>query len=378
MSSDSHPTLSAVLSEVDALLDRFGDDIMRLVVLTIVESIFCSAYGIFFAVAVYSIFRKGLKSRAAIIMLCVVVYLYASSVAQWAINVWTVLQSIHSLLMVPGVPIGDRIDLGNTTLEKTNIPIEALWVFNMIIGDSVVIWRTWAVYMHRVLAILIPSILLLMSLTFGLIDLGCMSYEEKSVSLPAVCTYPATGFIGWIFSVATNISCTILIGLKARQHRKITRQLDLTARSHRMSADKILSLLVESGAIYTLLWLTQVTSYIGFPGDSPVWYLWAVSRAIGNQMAGLYPTLIIVIVNFRQTFWDDEPATVHINSLHWAPNSNRSGMTNTVDTQRRGTSVHIQSVINITSEEPMGDADKHLGLAGDSEARERPFNMGPE
>ncbi|KAJ6460221.1 hypothetical protein C8R45DRAFT_1221105 [Mycena sanguinolenta] len=369
MPFDSHPTRSAVLPDVDALLNRFGDDIMRGVVLTIVESICCSAYSIFFAIAMYSIFRKGLKSRAAIIMLCVVVYLYVSSVAQWALNVWTVLQSIHSLLMVPGVPIADRPELTNTRLEKTDIPMEALWVFNMIIGDSVVIWRTWVVHMHRVLAISMPAILLFMSLTFGLIDLGCVSYEEKSGSLPAFCTYPPIGFIGWAFSVATNITCTILIGLKARQHRKITRQLDPTARSHRMSADKILSLLVESGAIYTVLWLTQVTSYIGFPPNSPVWYLWAVLRPIGNQMAGLYPTLIIVIVNFRQTFWDDdEPATIHIDSLLWAPNSNRSRMTNTVNTQRRGTSVHIQSVINITSEEPsMGDADKHLGLAGDSE-----------
>ncbi|KAJ6460215.1 hypothetical protein C8R45DRAFT_1029716 [Mycena sanguinolenta] len=299
-------------------------------------------------------------------MLCVVVYLYVSSVVQWAMNVWAVVQVIHSLLMAAGAPIADRPDLANANLEKIVIPAEALFVANMIIGDSVVIWRTWAVYMHRVLAILIPSILLFMSLTFGLIDLGCQSYGERYVSLPAVCTYPA-GFIGWTFSVVTNVACTILIGLKAWQHRKITRQLDLTAKSHRMSADKILSILVESGAIYSLLWLTQVIAYIDIPPNSPVFYLYAVFTPIGNQMGGLYPTLIIVIVNFRQTIWDHEPATVHINSLHWAPNSNPSGMTNTVDTQRRDASVHIHSVINITGEEPIGDADKHVGLAGDYE-----------
>ncbi|KAJ6460330.1 hypothetical protein C8R45DRAFT_1180546 [Mycena sanguinolenta] len=368
MSSDSHPTLSAVLSEVDALLFRFGSDIMDDVVFTIVECIFCSAYSIFFAIAVYSIFRKGLKSRASIVMLCVVVYLYASSVAQWAVNVWTVLQGIHSLLMVPGVPIADRPDLANANLAKSGIPMQTLWVFSMIVGDSVVVWRTWAVYMHRVLAILIPSILLFMSLIFGLIDLGCMSYGEGCVSIPAVYIHPL-GFIGWVFSVATNVACTVLIGLKARKHRKITRQLDLTAKSHRMSANKILSLLVESGAIYSLLWLTQVIAFIGgdTPRNSPLFYLWTVLRPIGNQMGGLYPTLIIVIVNFRQTIWDDEPATVHIDSLHWAPNSNRSRMSNTLDTQRRDASVHSQSVINITNEEPMAVADKNLGLTGDYE-----------
>ncbi|KAJ6460320.1 hypothetical protein C8R45DRAFT_1029918 [Mycena sanguinolenta] len=296
-------------------------------------------------------------------MLCVVVYLYASSVAQWAMNTWTALQGIHSLLMVPSVPIPDRPYLADVYLDKVAIPVETLWVFNMIIGDSVVLSRTWAVYLHRISAILIPGILLFMSLTFGLIDLGCTNYAERDVSPPAVCASAAV--TGWAFSVATNVTCTILIELKAWQNRKITRELDLTAKSHRMSADKILSILVESGAIYSLLWLTQVISYIDIPPNSPVLYLWAIIEPMGNQMAGLYPTLIIVIVNFQRTIWDDEPATVHINSLHWAANSNHSGMTATLDTQRGRDSV--QSVLDITSEKSMVDAGKHPGLAGEYE-----------
>jgi hypothetical protein len=33
----------------------------------------------------------------------------------------------------------------------------------MIVGDSVVIWRTWAIYEHRILAILMPCVLALVS-----------------------------------------------------------------------------------------------------------------------------------------------------------------------------------------------------------------------
>ncbi|KAF7346630.1 hypothetical protein MSAN_01800500 [Mycena sanguinolenta] len=366
MSSDSDPILSTALSKIDTLLDRFGFDILHDVVFTIAESIFCSAYGIFFGVALYSIFRKGLKSRAAIVMLCVVVYLYAASVAQWAMNAWIALQGIHSLLMVPDVPIFERPDLADANLDKVAIPVEVLWVFNMIIGDSVVIWRTWAVYLHRISAIVMPGILLLMSLTFGLIDLGCTNYAERDVSPPAVCTYAAV--TGWAFSVATNVSCTILIGLKAWKHRKITRELNLTAKARRMSSEKILSILVESGAIYSLLWLTQVISYINIPRNSPALFLEAVLAPMGNQMAGLYPTLIIVIVNFRRTIWDEEPSVVHIdNSLHWAPNSNRSGMADTFGTQHGLGSGHIQSAIHITSDKSVVDAGKHPGLAGDYE-----------
>ncbi|KAJ6494493.1 hypothetical protein C8R45DRAFT_1135341, partial [Mycena sanguinolenta] len=112
MSSDSDASsLSAVPSEIDAILVYFGSDIMHQVVLSISESIFCSAYGIFFALAVYSICRKGLRSPAAIVMLGVVVCLYGSSVVQWAFNIVTALKSIPCLLMVPNIPLLDRPDL---------------------------------------------------------------------------------------------------------------------------------------------------------------------------------------------------------------------------------------------------------------------------
>ncbi|KAJ6467269.1 hypothetical protein C8R45DRAFT_1106049 [Mycena sanguinolenta] len=69
------------LSAADALLlKRYGHDTIRDVVGIISESVFCSAYGIFFVLALYSICRNGLRSRRAIIMSLVVVYLYAASV----------------------------------------------------------------------------------------------------------------------------------------------------------------------------------------------------------------------------------------------------------------------------------------------------------
>ncbi|KAJ6460325.1 hypothetical protein C8R45DRAFT_941880 [Mycena sanguinolenta] len=133
--SDSDPTpgLSAELSE----LPNFGYDIMHDVVAAISSTIFCSAYGIIFGLALYSIFRKGLRSRVAIIMLCMVVYLYLASVAQWAITVWLTLKLIHGLLMSPDdVPVLDRPALAAAKLAVADgTVLEALFVLNMIIGE---------------------------------------------------------------------------------------------------------------------------------------------------------------------------------------------------------------------------------------------------
>ncbi|KAJ7826308.1 hypothetical protein B0H14DRAFT_2817582 [Mycena olivaceomarginata] len=320
MFSDSDPTpLATVLEE----LVKVGYFLQDAVAGTIAQTIFFSAYGIFFAVALYSIFRKGLKSRAAIIMLLVVVYLYVASAAQWAINVWVTLTKIHGLLMVPDVPFPDRPELAEAAILKVVGVQEAIFDFNMAVGDSVVVWRTWAVYQHRVqrriLAILVPGTLLLLTFIFSIIDTACSNYDGAA-PLPGVC-YKA-GAIGWGLSAATNITCTIFIGLKAR----------------RMSGEKILSILFDSGFIYSLLWLSQVISFFATAHiitlASPAVYLWGVISAMGNQMAGFYPTLVIFIVNLRRTIWEEEESMPVSSPLRWTPNVMRSGMTDTLGSQR--------------------------------------------
>ncbi|KAJ7036350.1 hypothetical protein C8F04DRAFT_953984 [Mycena alexandri] len=224
----------------------------------------------------------------------------------------------------------------------------------MAVGDSVVVWRTWAVYQHRVqrriLVILVPGTLLLLTFLFSIIDTACNNYDGAA-PLPGVC-YEA-GLIGWALSAATNITCTIFIGLKARQHRKITRSL---GKSSRMSGEKALSILFDSGFIYSLLWLSQIISLFATANiitlTSPAVYLWGVIGAMGNQMAGFYPTLIIVIVNLRRTIWEEEDSlTMPVRSpLRWTPNSKRSGMTETFGSQRGDHAVAVERVLDITSD----------------------------
>ncbi|KAJ6473263.1 hypothetical protein C8R45DRAFT_874524, partial [Mycena sanguinolenta] len=108
----------------------------------------------------------------------------------------------------------------------------------------------------------------------------------------------AAGFICWGFSVATNVACTILIWLKSWRHRKLLRSLNLPSEPYRMSTEKALTLLVESGFIYSIVWI-QIVVYLHLSRDSPWIYLSNIVATLANQIGGLYPTLVIVIVNFR-------------------------------------------------------------------------------
>ncbi|KAJ7892408.1 hypothetical protein B0H13DRAFT_2340101 [Mycena leptocephala] len=324
MSSDSDPSLSAFpLSNADALLlVRYGRDIIQDTLSSVVESILLSAYGIFFAVAVYSVIRKGLRTRGSVIMLVVVIYLYAASVIQWALNLTTIYIGIRALLMIPDVPIGDRAELSDDMITRFRPATEGFFVLSMVIGDGVVIWRTWAIYHRRVLVIALPCLLLLMSFIFAIIDITCYAYEGPLPGGDLIC--PQASLTSWALSVGTNVICTIFVGFKAWQHRRMWRELNLPGKTRKMSTEKILSLLVESGFIYSLLWITQVLSYIDFDRTSPLAWVYQITMPLGHQIAGMYPTLIIVIVNFQCTIWEESPTTISNGTVVFATPSSFS------------------------------------------------------
>jgi hypothetical protein len=149
-----------------------------------------------------------------------------------------------------------------------------------------------------------------------------------------------------------------------------------------MSGEKILSILFDSGFIYSLLWvrkseplltilnqdlifqLSQIISFFATAHiitlTSPAVYLWGVISAMGNQMAGFYPTLVIVIVNLRRTIWEEEEESMPVSSpSRWTPNAKRSGMTDTFGSQRGNDAGHVESVFDITSDKAFVDASKH-------------------
>jgi len=179
-----------------------------------------STYGVFFAVAVYSIFRKGFRLRSSIAMFCVIVSLYASSPTVWAITTTLWFKNAHSVFMDhPNMPLPDRRALANANIARLDSPVEALYMFNMVVGDAVVIWRAWVLYPRKLWVLSIPCILLLISFIFGVIQVTCViaSFGRQVAALPdggRVCSHAN---VSWSFSLATNTSCTVLIGYKAQR-----------------------------------------------------------------------------------------------------------------------------------------------------------------
>jgi len=97
----------------------------------------------------------------------------------------------------------------------------------------------------------------------------------------------------WFLTVGTNLWATGLIFIRAWEHRRVLRSLSLKETS-RSNANKALTFLVESGAIYLCIWILYITTSLDNPrGDHFGMDLFHIAIA---QVVGMYPTIIIIVV----------------------------------------------------------------------------------
>ncbi|KAJ6536100.1 hypothetical protein B0H19DRAFT_1182806 [Mycena capillaripes] len=147
-------------------------------------------------------------------------------------------------------------------------------------GDTIVLWRTWMLCPDQKLLVFVP-----ITLWFG----GLCVYDAPT-SLHLSMSTAA-------LSAATNFFSTILISWKAWQ-RRASFNIS-TAGEPNSRASKIMSLIIESGFIYFVLWIIEVLNF---------YVKWKVPNLQAAHMTwslcGIYPTLIIIAVHLDYTFWD--------------------------------------------------------------------------
>ncbi|KAF7363722.1 hypothetical protein MSAN_01030000 [Mycena sanguinolenta] len=334
------------LSEIDAsFLYRYGRDLTEDVVGLVTETTLVTIYGVLFALAMYSFHRRGFKSRVSFVMLFLVVYLYLAAVVLWGLYIAQYLMNVHDLLMTSNIPLPDRFVLADAHASSLSIPQMVLFTSNMILGDFIVIWRVWAIYHRTRQVVVLPCITLAAALAFALVDTVCL--RRSGVGSDACGN---SSLISWAFSLATNVLCTILIGVKAWKHRQITRELQTEGTAHKYRGTGfILSVLVESGLIYCLLWATQLVQIFNISRTSALVYFWEITNAASEQLPGMYPTLIVVVVNLRYTIdWEDESSSIARNpnysTLRWAHSSDQATHPQRTHSERSDSAFDVRGV----------------------------------
>ncbi|KAH9850508.1 hypothetical protein C2E23DRAFT_314633 [Lenzites betulinus] len=124
----------------------------------------------------------------------------------------------------------------------------------------------------------------------------------------------AYGTAATVLSLTTNLVTTCLIGYKAWQHKQFIKHT-LKGLSCRTQVQRIMAVLVESGAIYCIIWLlvlgyeifqyaTPIASAHSVPSEAATrfsnGYGYFLSGCL-NPLIGMYPTLVILLVALRKS-----------------------------------------------------------------------------
>ncbi|THG95345.1 hypothetical protein EW026_g6290 [Hermanssonia centrifuga] len=196
----------------------------------------------------------------------------------------------------------------------------AITLFNYVITDAVVVWRAWALcrvnYKKTLLAPVFFLLMTIMSISVT-IGLRIASFFTPAEFHPIITGINICQASNLVCSLLTNVSATSIVSHKTWRHRRAIREnlRNITKRSTK--AEKILALLVESGIIYcvsgaTVLAMALIKLPFGTVSD--------IYTPVSFQLAGIYPTIVIVLVGMQCTM----DKMTHVDSTQFALTTTRS------------------------------------------------------
>ncbi|KAI0055166.1 hypothetical protein BV25DRAFT_1833383 [Artomyces pyxidatus] len=181
---------------------------------------------------------------------------------------------------------------------------------NFILGDAIVAWRAWVIW-ERSYRVVVGPIILLVATT-GVVTaelvLGMRTAPHFITPNPAgyVRAYHRTIVMhsaAIALTLCTNLLVTGLIGYRTWSHYRTASVYKLRVGRDRTQA--VLTLLVESGALYCCIWLTYLImdrtsgNYAKTKSLAFTIFDYAIP-----QLIGIYPTLIVVLCSLQRSYQD--------------------------------------------------------------------------
>ncbi|KAI1795529.1 hypothetical protein LXA43DRAFT_724729 [Ganoderma leucocontextum] len=268
-------------------------------------------------VAVYFLFRNGLRQTSVRVLLPSTLLLYASTGLWMAAKGWYIgsvgkAVSAAQRGMFSGAFTSTDVDALSSQVSTHAMIMTMTLGLNVILGDSIVWWRACAVWRSR-LVCHIGVLLVALTFGFGIASIVLGDHECPCHRCP--CLFPDYLFqvgtfseISAVLSLGTNVLATCLIGFKAWQHRKMLRSSLGGNRKARVA--KAFILLLESGTIYAVLLILLVLYELGSARPNTPFQPTqnALLQAEASYTYGcfvpvvaIYPMLIIVLVALNRS-----------------------------------------------------------------------------
>ncbi|KAJ7575300.1 hypothetical protein C8J56DRAFT_1172192, partial [Mycena floridula] len=208
-------------------------------------------YVLLASLSVYHLLLKHNKTTATWALCALLTLIFLISTASFRLDVAFCFKlTIGALIKNPELELLERFEIANASI--TQIDLAYGWLNGnsnsllLIFGDSIVVWRAWAIWHGQRSVIILPGLTLLA--TFVLFLAENILQTITSVDPDFVHGNVANLlFAGATMSIVTNLIAIILIGLKTYQHWKFMKD---TIGPGRSAAGKVLMFLTESGIVY--------------------------------------------------------------------------------------------------------------------------------
>ncbi|KZV66935.1 hypothetical protein PENSPDRAFT_67793 [Peniophora sp. CONT] len=202
------------------------------------------------------------RSSFALLIPTTASIMYTLSLTHWAISLRYFTKMAN--LAPTGQPFPDDHPLDTAFI--------ALLLLNAVMSDSIVLWRMCAVWKNARPILIFGTVLLVtttaLNITNGIVlvvgtaDRAGSGIILNSKDSELLFTYGSNsiGLAAAFMSLISNLCATALVGLKAWLHRQ-RRSMHPCASSHRTLAERFLGFLVDSGVVYTGIWLLYCISF---------------------------------------------------------------------------------------------------------------------
>ncbi|VDB85220.1 unnamed protein product [Peniophora sp. CBMAI 1063] len=274
----------------------------------------CSS-SLFACTAFVTLWQSSSLRRAgcALVIPIMAAVMYTVSLIHWAIT-------LRSYISLADPSVLELSWFAPSVDVMWELAIVALLSINAVISDSIVLWRMCIVWEKNRLILTFAVILLVTTLALNITNIAgegmyslntlggthgparngkdtefhAMTYAGNNIGLSAAFT-----------SLMSNACATILVGIKALMHRKLFPK-NFRSENGRTQVERVLELLVESGVVYTAIWLLYCISFLrpitsqnvdGVDSDDSSYLTTsAYLDAAMAQIAAIYPLIVILLV----------------------------------------------------------------------------------
>ncbi|KIK55821.1 hypothetical protein GYMLUDRAFT_832279 [Collybiopsis luxurians FD-317 M1] len=226
-------------------------------------------------------------------MLAVTIFMYCLSILHLAFSLKINLVALFDQKTAQAESASSKsLETTENIFACTPIAAETL---NCILGDSIVIWRTWMLWNRNWQIIFFPCALL-----SGVVVAGAFLVRAMFLSLagPSLFNTNTTAAVVTFCVLTTmiNVYAIIAIGYRAWKHSRLVSGaggLIIGGLSGRYST--IFLIFVESGFIYSIVPILMMILFS--TSDNSVFIIIGILA----QMTGIYPTAIIVLICLQLT-----------------------------------------------------------------------------